>query len=752
MSTLQLKDVLELLNQNDNSSDDDSQSTILSDEIECKTSCNDNIGLHIIVDDDNDDTAMSCPGNITLYVNKENDCYTLEESSNNTTEDLIESIINNTDVNNNDEQSTEQLCEQSTEQLYEQSTEQFSEQSTEQLCDQSTEQFCKQSTEQLCEHASDQNESNSLEERPLAEVTESIINITGVDTHEEETREQRGRKRRKNVDEWKQNIRKRRRQSGLEYVSTCGISTRARELKTTKDCFGKCRYKCATKFSENERKAVFQNFWKLSDIEKNTFYANTTDRNVKLRKRTKSETSRKRYSIQYFLVKDCDRIRVCKEFYHTTLDISNKRVEHFYKKVNTCAEDGRGSFTKQRVNQDARNRIRAHINRFPRIPSHYCRANTTKEYLEADLNLSKMYRLYVTECENAEVVPQKQSMYRNIANSEFNLGFFKPKKDRCDHCEEYKIIKEHSLPIQTLKFQEHIKDKQNTRTERDRDRACEDPERTIVCFDMENVLTVPRSSVSNFFYKRKLNVYNLTAHCNANKRAYNAVWNECVAGRGGNEIASALLVILKKVLEDVPHTTQLTLWSDSCVPQNRNSIMSTALLSFMEKHPNIISIEQKYCTPGHSSIQEVDNVHSHIENNLKKAEIYSPLSLMQALKSVRQHAMDVHQMRNSEFYDFQNVSSKFNFKNVPYTKVKSLLYVSTMPMYIYFNTSFGETAQDRKCVGLRRETRSKIQALPPVPRLVKTQVVGDPKKRDIASMLKFMPPPDRLFMKNLLNI
>lgn len=51
--------------------------------------------------------------------------------------------------------------------------------------------------------------------------------------------------------------------------------------------------------------------------------------------------------------------------------------------------------------------------------------------------------------------------------------------------------------------------------------------------------------------------------------------------------------------------------------------MVSALKKIMTKFPNNEEIEHKLCTPGHSSIQEVDNVHSHIEKALNLSELFS---------------------------------------------------------------------------------------------------------------------------------
>ena len=41
--------------------------------------------------------------------------------------------------------------------------------------------------------------------------------------------------------------------------------------------------------------------------------------------------------------------------------------------------------------------IKVHINRFPRMESHYCRSTSSFEYLSSDLNISIMYYLFKKE-------------------------------------------------------------------------------------------------------------------------------------------------------------------------------------------------------------------------------------------------------------------------------------------------------------------------------------------------------------------
>lgn len=141
-----------------------------------------------------------------------------------------------------------------------------------------------------------------------------------------------------------------------------------------------------------------------------------------------------------------------------------------------------------------------------------------------------------------------------------------------------------------------------------------------------------------FFYKRKLNSYSLTVHSavSTSITTYCGIWTEGLAERGGNHIASALIAALKKVVDDTPGLKHVILWSDSCVSQNRNSIMSFALLDFLWNTLSLESIEQKFGEPGHTSIQEIDNIHSQIEKRLKLVEVYSPISLCRVLLTVNQ--------------------------------------------------------------------------------------------------------------------
>ena len=73
-----------------------------------------------------------------------------------------------------------------------------------------------------------------------------------------------------------------------------------------------------------------------------------------------------------------------------------------------------------------------HIKSFPAYSSHYTRAhNPRRQYLNADLNIKKLYELYITECVKENVAPEKEKYYYNVFSTKFNLHFKQPSKDTC---------------------------------------------------------------------------------------------------------------------------------------------------------------------------------------------------------------------------------------------------------------------------------------------------------------------------------
>lgn len=573
--------------------------------------------------------------------------------------------------------------------------------------------------------------------------------------------ERNSRKRLRNVENWKRNVRHLKHQAGESYISVRGKTVAKKCIKNKKDCFTSCKMNCSKIITEEQRLEIFLSYYDMNQNEKYHFILQTSERNSK--KRSTCNSNRKQFSYMYYFNTQGVLKRVCKQFYLGTLDISQKMVYNVHEKrdLNTGApkKDHRGKHGKQKhTTAEKLNEVRMHIKSFPVVEAHYCRSTTKRRYLESNLSISKMYDLYKESTE----APVLKSMYSKIFNEEFNLSFHKPKKDKCDLCSEWEMSRKERILTSELdeKRTIHIAEKNAMRLERHRDR---DSAENVLCFDLQNVLTCPQADVSCFFYKSKLNVYNLTGHFSKTKKTYCALWTEATSGRTGNDLASALLMILRQLLKDNTDIESLTLWSDSCVPQNRNSYISYALADFMKENENINQIIVKYCTPGHSAIQEVDNVHSCIEKVLSVSEYYSPVSLIKLLKKVhKNNPYRIIQLQNEDIKDFAECTKSLNYSQVPYSKVTSLKFTQN-----YFYVSYKMSYLDEDWIGVNilpslmnrprrrgQNNHRNVLQFPrdmPIPQPIRSAKKGLPehKVQAIKSMYKWMPLLDKTYYQAL---
>jgi len=73
----------------------------------------------------------------------------------------------------------------------------------------------------------------------------------------------------------------------------------------------------------------------------------------------------------------------------------------------------------------------------PKLPSHYCRSNTNKLYLESFFESKvSVFKAYVASLQGDETAVSKTEFYSEFQKR--NLALYSPKKDLCDLCEVFK--------------------------------------------------------------------------------------------------------------------------------------------------------------------------------------------------------------------------------------------------------------------------------------------------------------------------
>ena len=251
--------------------------------------------------------------------------------------------------------------------------------------------------------------------------------------------------------------------------------------------------------------------------------------------------------------------------------------------------------------------IREHISSFPSQESHYSRHdNKKRKHLPENLSIARMYCLYLEKYEpelEGQKPQAKEWIYRKIFNEEFNYGFGYPHSDMCEQCDLLKISIESAqdddehVELQTELATHQEKAAQGYQALHEDSQHSTGTENSIVLtFDLQQNLPVPTLTHSAMFYMRQLWIYNFGIHNCTDGSAIMCVWNECIAGRGSNEIISCLL---EYFAQTHPKAKEIVCYSDSCFGQNKN----TQMICFWSKLVNkrqFTRIDHKFLVRGHT--------------------------------------------------------------------------------------------------------------------------------------------------------
>ena len=265
--------------------------------------------------------------------------------------------------------------------------------------------------------------------------------------------------------------------------------------------------------------------------------------------------------------------------------------------------------------------IRDFLSQLPKLLSHYCRASTSKEYLEPHFqSTADVYRLYCTHSE-------KQVASRHIFNDEFHkakLGLHQPKQDQCDICCAHNVGS-----ISDEVHADHVAKKEEARQSKANDKLfAADGKCEMVTMDVQAVQLVPQLQASSLYFKQKLAVHNFTFYNVETSDVVCYVWHE-----GEGEVtANVFTLCIVHFIENETTCTpirEILLYSDECGSQNRNVSLSNAFCQLAKKKG--LTITQKYLERGHTQM-ECDSVHSVIERHKRNRELHAPADYVKLIK------------------------------------------------------------------------------------------------------------------------
>ncbi|MEW8548265.1 MAG: hypothetical protein AB2693_32575, partial [Candidatus Thiodiazotropha sp.] len=551
------------------------------------------------------------------------------------------------------------------------------------------------------------------------------------------------RKRKANPCAWKKNIRKTLRLTGKEYTSVAGKKVSARKVQQS-SC-SKCRFKCTTNVSDEQRQSIFDSYWNLNSKDRQMDYicSHVEERNPDRIKQT-AKRPRNVARIFYLPLPDGN-IRVCKTFFSKTLSIGEKTISTAlkYKKGGIYTPVQQKRIPHNATPSYIIDAVKAHIESFPVMDAHYTRKDTNRKFLGQELNITKMYNLYKDECMKKGVKAAGPMTYRRIFCNQYNFSFHVPKKDQCQTCVLFDQAKQTGSVTTEMQheYDNHIERKERAREEKNNDKIRSKENKTFhsCTFDLEAVLPIPCSLVSQVYYKRKLSCYNLSVYSLGDSKASCFLWNETEGNRGSCEIGTCLLLYLKSLPSNIDH---VCFFSDSCTGQNRNRFIATALMHAVSTLPYIKTVDHKYLESGHTQM-ECDSMHAAIETAKKRTSVFVPSQWDTIVRMARRKSpYTVVPLKHYDILNFKPVAEKIipqaavdeDGKRVMWMKICWMQYNKTAENFIYFKYKFDETFHT---IRLKSGRSGKSSVKGDIPFCYQSKLpISRQKKADLISLCK----------------
>ncbi len=344
------------------------------------------------------------------------------------------------------------------------------------------------------------------------------------------------------------------------------------------------------------------------------------------RKRENAEKG-KDLVIKYMVLNEVGNpIKVCREAFLGILGITKHRVLGVFKRfrkgnalvpIETRGGDRLSAKFEAKVSA-----VIAFICSFQACESHYARNKSNRVYLPSDLNITKIWKMYIEKDDNDLHV--KESYFRKIFVQRLNIGFSAPSVDECSACLEFKsriAVKKDETKKTDLQLKLKVHKKRASaffhflRTKPDN---C-----YLLSYDCQKNLPLPKVSHQMAYYSRQLYCYNLAvvkgkaSDCINPNNVKLYTWTENEGKKSSNEIASVIFHELQ--LADLALFKSIRLVADGCPGQNKNVNVFTMCAKWLVTYapPQIEEIQLIFPMTGHSFLP-ADRVFGLIERSLKK--------------------------------------------------------------------------------------------------------------------------------------
>ncbi|CAH2019861.1 unnamed protein product [Acanthoscelides obtectus] len=263
------------------------------------------------------------------------------------------------------------------------------------------------------------------------------ITYLGVELDRRLNHMNRGKKRKLKIDTWKQTVRKHQRDAGEAYISSRNVP-KAALSQPEEERVCKCPQTprgCNADLLVGRHVSLFQKFRKLHYDGQSQYLSQIISLQEPKRRRVEENISRRHCTVKYSI----NGTQVCRGTVCYIFSITPRRLQWLIGKLKANMnnlQDQRGKHLnspKKLKNMDV-GLISDHIRSFPLQENYYSRNTSAKQCLPADLNISKMFRLFKEKYPDANNISFR--VYHDIFKSKFNLRFGLPRSDTCSYCDK----------------------------------------------------------------------------------------------------------------------------------------------------------------------------------------------------------------------------------------------------------------------------------------------------------------------------
>lgn len=273
-----------------------------------------------------------------------------------------------------------------------------------------------------------------------------------------------------------------------------------------------------------------------------------------------------------------------------------------------------------------------------------------------------------------------------------------------------------------------------------------------IAFDLQKALPCPLLTTNKIYYMRQLWTYNFCVHNLATNKATMFLWNESIASRGSQEVASCLNMFLKYH----PNAKHLIAYSDCCGGQNRNKNIAKFWM-YVVKEGILETIDHKFLEPGHTYM-ECDRDFGVIEKRKKKTEyVFVPDEWANAISNASK-SFTVVKMQQSDFISTDAMNAIVDIKPstcrdtsghpLKWSSIRWMRFEKRRPLVMLVKPTFNHDYEF-----LEIDFQKPLKGRPPTIKLDRLYQepleIKEAKWKNLQELLPFIPPVYHEFYTSL---